>query len=407
MTWSRPILLHPPTHLGPERHEVVLDAARKLERWGAARDWVGSDPYDGLNYTRLVPALRSRLASRLVTQAVKRSPLDLRPLLGVPPAVSSVTLAHLVAAYAQANFLPIEAARAKLERSIHRLIEARCPGLDEPCWGYHFDVHTRVFSYPKGAPNTIATAFAGLALLDAHEFTGDERALEFASGAAEFFLRHVPQTEDADGAFFGYLVGDRTPIHNSSMLVSALLARLGRRLNRSDLTRAAGAGAAYTIARQRPDGSWPYGEQPHLSWVDNFHTGYVMECLLTCHEQGAVSGALPALEQGLAFYSRALFGSDGAPKYTPKSQYPIDCQCVAQAIQTFSRAAPLFPTYRAWADRSFDFAMRRMRRPDGAFVFQRRRLWVNRTPHMRWCEAPMLAALTRLSGLLADQPVGE
>ncbi len=382
--------------MDPERRDVVLDAARALERWGGARDWIGTDPYDALNHTRLVPALRSRLASRVVMQMVKRSPVDLRPLLGVPPALSSVTLAYLVGVYSRAGFLPREAAQAKLERSIDRLLEARCLGFDEPCWGYHFDVHTRVFSYPKGAPNTIATAFAGLALLDAHEYTGDQRALEYAHGAAEFFLRHVPQTDEAGGAFFGYLVGDRTPIHNSSMLVSALLARLGRRLNRPELTSAAGAGAGYTIARQRPDGSWPYGELPHLGWVDNFHTGYVLECLLTCYEQEAGSGVLGALERGLEFYATALFRRDGAPKYTPTAQYPIDCQCVAQAIQTFARAATLFPDYRAWADRAFDFALRRMRRADGAFIFQRRRLWVNRTPHMRWCEAPMLLALTHL-----------
>src|SRR5205807_2188927 len=145
------------------------------------------------------------------------------------------------------------------------------------------------------------------------------------------------QTKDSGGAFFGYLVGDRTPIHNANLLVCALLARLGRRLNRPELTDAAAAGASYTIVRQRRDGSWPYGERAILDWIDNFHTGYVLECLLTCYEHGAAPDALAALERGLTFYSSALFRADGAPKYTPKSQYPIDCQCVAQAIQTFAR----------------------------------------------------------------------
>ena len=38
----------------------------------------------------------------------------------------------------------------------------------------------------------------------------------------------------------------------------------------------------------------------------------------------------------------------------------------------------------------------RLARPDGAFVFQRERFWVNRTAHPRWVQAPMLAALTHL-----------
>ena len=29
---------------------------------------------------------------------------------------------------------------------------------------------------------------------------------------------------------------------------------------------------------QRPDGSWYYGEQENMHWVDNFHTAYVLDC---------------------------------------------------------------------------------------------------------------------------------
>jgi hypothetical protein len=37
-----------------------------------------------------------------------------------------------------------------------------------------------------------------------------------------------------------------------------------------------------------------------------------------------------------------------------------------------------------------------MRRGDGAFAFQRHRTFVNRAPHVRWVEAPMLSALVSL-----------
>jgi hypothetical protein len=180
------------------------------------------------------------------------------------------------------------------------------------------------------------------------------------------------------------------------MLVCSLLGRLGSRLHRADLFNAAKAGVDYTVTRQRADGSWPYGEEPHLDWVDNFHTGYVLECLIVCDESGVADGVQVALRRGLAFYRDALFRSDGAPRYTPRSQYPIDCQCVAQAIQTFARAARLFPDYEQSAWQVCDFALRRMRRGDGSFVFQRHRLWTNATAYPRWCEAPMMAALAYL-----------
>src|SRR5207302_3010817 len=135
----------------------------------------------------------------------------------------------------------------------------------EPCWGYHFDVQTRVFFYPRTTPNTIATAFAGLGLLDAFEFAGQQQALDTAVGVSDFFVRHVPQTREGSGAFFGYLPGDHTPIHNANMLVCAFLARLSRLLARDDLRQLAKAALDYTVGHQRPDGSWPYGERPQLA----------------------------------------------------------------------------------------------------------------------------------------------
>ncbi len=384
--------------------ESARRAAVRLERWGARSGWRGTDPYDALNATALTAALRGRspLALRVLTQAVKRSPVNLRPVLRIPSGLSAAALAHAISAYARNGFLPAADARAKLAGCIAELTGLRLTRFAEPCWGYHFDVQTRVFFYPRTDPNTIATAFAGLGLLDAYQLAGVEPAGELALGTGEFFLRHVPQTPapaagPEGGAFFGYLEGDRTPIHNASMLICALLARLGQAFGRDDFVAAADAGVRYTVARQRPDGSWPYGEESHLDWVDGFHTGYVLDSLLTCVQAG-VGGAEAerAWRRGLRFYAERLIDDDGAPRYKPDSLYPVDGQCAAQAIQTLSRAASLEPgpAERRWA--VLRYTQSRLSRRDGAFVFQRERFWVNRAAHPRWVQAPMLEALAHL-----------
>jgi hypothetical protein len=381
---------------GGARAEAI-DALRALEAWGSDRHWIGSDPYDGLNATRLVsPLLRSRRGRQAVTQLVKRSALDLRPLLGIPSQKSAAALAQVASAYACNRVLPSEEAEEKLGRAMSDLEDLRCDGFEVPCWGYHFDVQTRVFFYPKGAPNTIASSFAGMAALDAFEATDDQRHLTLAVGTAEFFLRHVPQTEDSPGAFFGYLVEDRTPIHNANMLVCAFLARLAQHTGRDKFLEAALAGVAYTVARQRPEGSWPYGERSDLQWIDNFHTGYVLECLAVCAEAGMDELTRPALELGLDFYRRELFRSDGAPKYLPSSLYPIDIQCAAQGIQTFARLGRSVPELLDLAWKVSRYAIENMRRQDGSFIFQRRRLWDSRISHVRWSASPMFLALTYL-----------
>ena len=74
--------------------------------------------------------------------------------------------------------------------------------------------------------------------------------------------------EQGGERYFAYYRGQTTPIHNASLLVAALAARTSEP---GSAEYAAAADAfAFTIARQRPDGSWPYGEGARLGWVDEF-----------------------------------------------------------------------------------------------------------------------------------------
>jgi hypothetical protein len=381
----------------------AVKLARRLARWGDGRGWRGTDPYEGLSATGRIlrPLKGTALGRRLLIQAVKRSPLDLRPALGIEPKPDAASVAWSVSALARNGFLDANEAEPMLARALELLDALRSPGYEEPCWGYHFDFQSRVFFYGRGEPNTIATAFAGHALLDAHEATGDPRLLDLAAGAGRFFLRFVPLTEADEGAYFGYLRGDRSPIHNSSLLVASLLARLVA-LDREEGASASSAEAAvrYTVAHQRPDGSWRYGERPNLAWVDNFHTGYVLDALRTCADAG-IGGetAEAAWRDGLAYYRRELFMPDGTPKYYADKVFPIDAQSVAQGIQTLSIAARHDDSYATAAWNVFRFGARRMLGEDGLPIFQRRRLWTNRAHHVRWVVAPMLLALTHLLAL--------
>ena len=391
---------------GRELRGQAIELARRIELWGSERGWRGTDPYDGLNATRALaaPLRRSPLGRRLLIQAVKRSPLDLRPLLGIEPQVDAASVASVVSAYARNGFLAPDEARERLRNALSLLVRLRSPGFDEPCWGYHFPFQSRVFFYARGLPNTIATAFAGHALLDAHDALDDAHLLQHAEGVGRFFLRHVPQTETDRGAYFGYLPGDRSPIHNSNALAAALLARLAARVEDPSAFRdAAEAAVRYTTERQRPDGSWPYGERPDLDWVDGFHTGYVLDSLRACVDAGiAEHETAAAWRRGLEYYRRELFLSDGTPKYYATRVLPIDAQCVAQGIQTMSIAARHDPSAGGGAWKVLGFALRRMVRGDGLPVFQRRRLWSNRAPHVRWVVAPTMLALTHLLTLGAE-----
>jgi hypothetical protein len=378
------------------REKRLRETILLLEDHGNRHGWIGPDPYEGLNATRFISLpRRSVLGRRIVVQAVKRSPLDLRPLLGITPTRNAATVAWAVSAYARGSFLPPELQRDRLEQATRLLISMRLPDWEEACWSYPFDTQSRVFFYAKTDPNTIATSFAGMALLDAFEATGEQRLLELARSVARFLVAAVPQTEDPPGARFGYLVGDASPIHNANTHVCALLARLvahGLEQYRDAIRE----GLTWTIERQRPDGSWPYGEREDLDWVDNFHTGYVLDALRVCADAGVDERAEPAWRRGLEHWRANLFGTDGLPKYYDDEAYPIDTQCAAQGIQTLALASEHDPSCLEQAWRVFEWTMANMRRDDGLFYFQRRRRWINRVPHMRWTETCMYLALVHL-----------
>jgi hypothetical protein len=382
--------------------------ARRLTRWAAQREWRGTDPYEGLSASRrfVAPLKMTAVGRRLLIQAVKRSTLDLRPILGIEPEPNAASVAWVVSAIARNGFLSEGEAQALLIDALRCLDRLRLGDRAAPCWGYPFDVQSRVFFYSRRQPNTIATAFAGHALLDAHAALGDDKLLEKARGAGRFFLRRVPQTDAGEGAYFGYLPGDRSPIHNSNLLAAGLLARLSAsEPDRDGFGAAAAAAVRYSTARQRVDGSWPYGERPNLGWVDNFHTGYVLDALRVCADAGvAAAAAEDAWRSGLAYYRRTFFLADGTPRYYPNRLFPIDNQSVAQGIQTLSIAARHDPSCARQAWEVFAFAQRRMLSDDGLPIFQRRRFWSNRAPHFRWVVAPMLMALSHLLAIERAEP---
>jgi len=130
-------------------------------------------------------------------QTVKRSPLDLRPVLGIRPDDDPASLAWVLAAHCAAEFVAPDVRSRQIDALVARILELRSPAYEEPCWGYHYDMQSRVFFYPKGDPNVIATTFVGQALMDVHDLRGGGDLLEVIHGIGRFHIRHVPQTPDA------------------------------------------------------------------------------------------------------------------------------------------------------------------------------------------------------------------
>src|SRR5699024_7803058 len=113
-----------------------------------------------------------------------------------------------------------------------------------------------------------------------------------------------------------YVPGSSHLIHNGNLLAARTYLLLG-----GDPEVAMGAVDA-TLALQLPDGSWPYGEGDGLTWIDNFHTAYVLMALSRMqHTFPHVSDALNA---GVEFWLGRLFTGDGEPLYSLQTPKRVD-----------------------------------------------------------------------------------
>lgn len=382
-----------------------------------AADFRGSDPYDGLNSRLLAPMLgRSRLLRLAIIQAVKRSPVDLRPLLRVPPGLNPKGLALVLHAASSWDGLgetedrrawlvdallclasrpdggPVITGRAIKPGLARRIAADEEPWPEAVGWGYDFPWQSKAFLQPAFFPTVVASSF----VLDALEASGTPALPRVAASIGRFVADHLHCYRDRDGICFSYSPGDTTRVYNASLFGARILAQAAPHVPEEaarwrDLARDA---VAWVMARQRDDGSWIYGEAEHWHWIDNLHTGFNLETISRLAGLLGTPDWDDGLDRGLAFYRHNLFLPDGTPRYYTDSLYPIDPHSFAQGALTFLALARFQDDGPRFAARILQRGIEELwdERRDG-FRFQKHRRYAQRSIHMRWSQAWMLRAL--------------
>lgn len=373
-------------------------AADAIRTWGENRAWAGWDPYDALN-SPFAPALTfgRPVGRRLLTQAVKTSPVNLRPLLRIPHERDPKGVALAASGYARlGSAREDESAAVAAIHLLDWLLEHPAPSNTGLGWAYHFDVQTRFFHYTRRTPNVIATAFVAHALLDAVRYLGETRFGDPVREVVAFLVNDLLLAGPAP--HFRYVDEESALIHNANLLACSVLARSAQLLDDPALAEPAVAPLRTTLDAQAEDGSWPYSDRPGSDWVDNFHTGYALESLATCAD--LAPDAPERLLRGVEFWERALFLPDGTPRATSTRDLPYDSHSYAQAVETWLAVAPWRPHAVRHATHVAQLLATRMLAPEGHVYFEQRRFWLNRIPFVRWTTAAAFRAFARL--LLAE-----
>lgn len=382
-------------------------AYEQLLAWCREHDFAGHDPFDALN-SRLfqaTPFANSRNARLLWTQLVKRSPADLRTLARVPAERNAKGIA-LFALAQLATYRRLRTAEAELQAKnlLSVLLSMKACGLSGAAWGYNFDWQSRNFFAPRGTPTVVPTAFAARAFIEAARVFNDEEYLNTARSVCDFILNDLPRTVETDTELcFSYAPKTNTRIFNASLLAAEVLGEVGSLTGDPALCHEAERAARYVVKKQQPDGSWTYGADPNQSWIDNFHTAYILFSL-----ERIRGSCLPddrelqqAFEGGFSYWKKTFFLADGWPKYYDDDPYPVDTHAAASAIVTLLECRDRDETSATMARQIASWTIANLRDERGFFYYQRRRFYTVRKPYMRWTQAWMLYALARL---LEDAP---
>ena len=367
----------------------------QLKEYCETENFKGWDPYDGLNswVIQKTPLGKSRFFRLAWIQLFKRNPINLRQLFGVKKDYNPKGLGLFLTGYC--NLYAIEPKKAYLDKIYFladTIVKLKTKGYSGACWGYNFDWQARAFFQPKYTPTVVATTFISEALFRAFEITKKEVYLEMGISASKFVLNDLNKSYDEEGNFtFSYSPLDKTQVYNAGLLGAKLLCLVYKYTKETALLDNAKRVVAYVCKKQKSDGSWTYGTLPFHQWIDNFHTGYNLECIYTYQ---VVSGDMTYqknIEKGLKYYLNTFFTDEGISKYYDNKTYPIDIHAPAQLIVTLSKLRQI-NNNRELINRVLNWTVENMQSKEGFFYYQKKKRVTSKIPYIRWAQAWMFYA---------------
>jgi len=374
--------------------KVISDSLNKLILYIENQDYKGFDPYDALKSPLFkLPFFRTNKFVRFFTQQFgKRFPINLRPLLFVPKGYNPVTLGLCIQAYSYLfRSSSKEEYLQKIDFLITELRKLIPNGYSGACWGYDFDWEARYAQIPAYQPTVVATGIITNALFECYRITKNEHALNLCKSAISFILNDLNRYETETEICFSYSPFDHQQVFNASMKGARLLSQVYSVTGGVKLREIAQKTINFVVNKQNTDGSWFYSTAQNGNWIDNYHTGYILDCLdeyIKCTEDTEFQDNL---KKGFAYYCANFVTENGIPKFYNNKTFPVDCTAAGQTILTLNRLGET-----QLAKKVATYMIESMQHKSGYFYFRKYKYHTEKTSFMRWSNAWMMLALASI-----------
>lgn len=385
--------------------EILSDSIDRLEQYIQRENYRGYDPYDALlsPIFSLLLIRNTKLVRFGAQQVIRRLPFNIRPLMLIPKGYNPVTLGLCIQAYvAICKTYPEKKEEyiKKIDFCISELVLLQSKGYHGSCWGYDFDWEARYAKIPAFTPTVVATGFITNALFEYYTISKSHIAEQLILSSSEFVLHDLHRTYDDTGFCFSYSPHDQQIVFNATMKGARILAQAFSICGNEELIQEAKKTVNYVMESQKNDGSWSYSKGDTRTWIDNFHTAYVLDCLDEYMIHSKDESYNNYLSLGLEFYFQNFFELDGVAKYYHNNKYPIDSTSVAQSILTSIRFGNIEN-----AQRVAQWVIKHMTDRKGHFYYRKHQFYTNKISYMRWSNAWIFAALTKLHQSLLSKNI--
>lgn len=362
------------------------------------KNYESYDVFDALSSTQCDSLLKSSLFLRRVAiQINARLPCNIRPLLGIKKMVHTKTISDLLSIYTMMYVRTNDDSyRKKAFDMYERLWERRLNVEDGFGWGLNFPYTTRFTNAGEQTPNLYNTVNATHSIIDFYEVFQFPDLKKILDGVIYFILNYLGVVfENESTCWLRYYPRQKKmPTPNVNATAASLFVRINSLIPDRIDTNLISKLLNFVQTSQNKDGSWFYTTTDKGSWIDGFHTGFIIESLAYIKTTSNLYDIDEMHEKGVQFFLTQLIDAKNTPKYFHTSTYPIESQNCAQCIQTLAKL--IVYEQRSLEKKLEDVIMVVMEKlydKRGYFYHKRGKFVSIKHYYARWSQTPMIHGL--------------
>ncbi|HUN60355.1 MAG TPA: hypothetical protein VMU53_00105 [Candidatus Sulfotelmatobacter sp.] len=302
----------------------------------------------------------------------------------------------------------------RAEHFLEVLLETRCPGYENYCWGYPFNWETVRGTIREGTPLITTVPYVYEAFKQVYEVDGDKKWREVMRSVAEHAFVDYKDLETSPAASSC----SYTPSSTDSMFVvnanayrAFLLTSASREFSEAKYWKVSERNLNFVLEAQNADGSWRYATDGSRDFVDHFHTCFVMKALAKIEALTGHPGCTKALERGVDYYLKNLFDEQGLPRPFSRrprlTVYKRELYDYAECINLCILLQGRFPQLDRNLATVLEEIMTQWQRSDGSFRSRKLLFGWDNTPMHRWAASQLFRSLCLLLYRNVERPIAE